>query len=84
MLSKKSSPEEERFNPFPNNKLLKRTKLKAFEDGKLSVTQMTSSPFDKVKNILGKGENAGYQLVTAFSKAFILTHYHTIPHFDAQ
>ena len=49
------------INPFPNDKILDRTKLKAFADDKLNITKMTISSFDKVENTGGKGENAGNQ-----------------------
>ena len=45
-------------NLFPHNKILDRTKLKAFADDKLNVTKMIISVFDKVENIVGKGEIA--------------------------
>ena len=37
------------------------TKLKAFPDNKIDVAQMMIPVFDRVENIVGKGENAGYQ-----------------------
>ena len=37
------------------------SELKAFADNKLKVIQMTKLSFDKVENIVGEGENAGYQ-----------------------
>ena len=46
------------LNPFPNNKILDQTKLKAFTDDKLSVTKMIVSVFDRVENIAGKREIA--------------------------
>ena len=45
-------------NPFPNDKILDQTKLKAFADDKLNVTKMIISVFDRVENIVGKGEIA--------------------------
>ena len=44
-----------------NDKVLDRTKLKAFTDIRLKVAKMTISLFDRVGNTVGKGENAGYQ-----------------------
>ena len=38
--------------------LLDQTKLKAFADDKLIVTKMITSVFDRVENIVGKGEIA--------------------------
>ena len=43
-----------------NDKLLDWTKLKAFADDKFQATKMKISVFDRVQNIVGKGENAGY------------------------
>ena len=37
------------------------TKLKAFADDKINVAQMMIPVLDSVENIVGKGENAGYQ-----------------------
>ena len=46
------------LNPFPHDKILDQTKFKAFADDKLSVTKMIISVFDRVENIVGKGEIA--------------------------
>ena len=46
---------------LPNEKIWALTKLKAFADYKLNVNKMQISLFDRVGNIVGKGENAGYQ-----------------------
>ena len=43
-------------NPFPHDKILGQTKLKAFADDKLNVTKMVISVFDRVENIVGKRE----------------------------
>ena len=43
------------------NKILDVTKLKAFADNKINVAQMLISVFDMIENIVGKGENTGYQ-----------------------
>ena len=40
------------FNPFPHDKILNWTKLKAFADDILNVTKMIISVFDRVENIL--------------------------------
>ena len=59
--------------PLQHNKILDVTKLKAFADNKLDVAKMRISLFHRVENIVGKGENAGYQhflLLPVFSKAF--------------
>ena len=49
---------EERDNPFPHDKILDHTKLKAFADDKLNVTKMVISVLEKVDNIVGKVEIA--------------------------
>ena len=46
------------FYPFPHDKLLNQTKLKAFADDTLIVTKMIISVFDRVENIAEKGEIA--------------------------
>ena len=45
-------------NPFPHNKILDQTKLKAFANNKLNLTKMIISVFDGVENIVGKGKIA--------------------------
>ena len=45
-------------NPLPDDKILDQTKLKAFADDKLNATKMIISVFDRVENIVGKGEIA--------------------------
>ena len=46
------------------------TKLKAFADDKFNVAKMVISLLDRVENIVGKGENAGYQHFLLFPKCF--------------
>ena len=58
------------FNSLPNNKILDVTKLKAFADDKINIAQVKISIFDKVENIVGKGENAGYQHFLLFPQCF--------------
>ena len=51
-----------KLNSFTtNHKTLDWCKMKAFADDKLNVTQMTKFILDRVENIVGKEENAGYQ-----------------------
>ena len=47
-----------RLNPLPDDKILDQTKLKAFADDKLNVTKIIISVFDRIENIVGKGEIA--------------------------
>ena len=56
------------INSLPNNKILDVTKLKAFADNKINVAQVMISVFDRVENIVGKGENAGYQHFLLFPR----------------
>ena len=58
------------FNPFPDDKNLTLSKLKAFADDKIKVTSMIISVYDRVENIVGKGENAGYQHFLLFPQCF--------------
>ena len=59
------------IKPLPNDKILDMTKLKAFSNNKLDVGKMTISLFDRVENIVGKGENAGYLHFLLFSVSFL-------------
>ena len=49
---------KEPFNPLQDDKIWDQTELKAFADDKLYVTKMITSVFDRVENIVGKGEIA--------------------------
>ena len=64
------------LNSLPYDKILDVTKLRAFAGNKINVAQMMIFVFDRVENIVGKGENAGYQhfllFPTMFSKCFFL------------
>ena len=46
----------DQFNPFPHDKILDQTKLKAFADDKLKIKII--SVCDRVENIVRKGEIA--------------------------
>ena len=58
------------FNPLPDDKISYWSKLTAFADDKLNVTQNIKVVFHRVENILGKEENAGYQHFLLFPKCF--------------
>ena len=62
--------------PLPNNNILDWSKLKAFADDKIKVIESLKFVLWRVENIVGKGENAGYQhfllFPTMFSKGFFL------------
>ena len=46
--------------PFPNNRIIDWSKLKAFADDKLITTQNLKFVHGRVENIVGNGENAGF------------------------
>ena len=58
------------FNPLPDDKLLGLSKLKAFADDKLNVTQNIKVVFHSTENIVRKEENAGYQHFLLFPQCF--------------
>ena len=58
------------FNSLPNDKILSLSSLKTFADDKFNVAQMMISLFDSLENIVGKGENAGYQHFLLFPQCF--------------
>ena len=53
-----------------NDKILDWSKLKAFTDNKINVTKILKFVLGRVENILGKGENAGYQHFLLFPQCF--------------
>ena len=55
---------------LPNDKILARSKLKAFADDKTDVVKMMISLLDRVENMVEKGENAGYQHFLLFPQCF--------------
>ena len=57
-------------NPLLNDKILDCSKLKAFADDKMNVKQKLKFDMGRVENIVGKGENAGYQLFVVFPQCF--------------
>ena len=44
--------------------------MKAFADDKMSVTKKSNFDLESVENILGKGENAGYQHFLLYPQSF--------------
>ena len=64
------------FNPLPNDKFLDWSKLKAVADDKSNVAAKLKFVLGRVENIVGKGENAGYQhfllVPQCFQKASLL------------
>ena len=65
-MKKKSS----HINSLPNDKSLDWSKLKAFADDKIKVTEKLKILLERVENIVGKGENAGYQHFLLFPQCF--------------
>ena len=55
---------------LPNNKVRDQSKLKVFADDKIIVTEKLKFVLERVENIVGKGENAGYQHFLLFSQGF--------------
>ena len=58
------------LNSLPNDKILEWSKLKAFEDGKRNETEKLKFILGREENIVGKGENAGYQHFLLFPQMF--------------
>ena len=63
MLSYCCASTDEKFiiKFLPNDKILDLSKFKSFTDDNLNVYQKLKFAFGRVENIVGKGENAGYQ-----------------------
>ena len=59
-----------RIHSLPDNEMLDWTKLKAFADGKSNVAKLMNFLLDRVENIVGKGENAGYKHFLLFQQCF--------------
>ena len=57
-------------NFLPNDKTLDWSNLKAFADDNLNMTQKLNFVVGRVENIVGKGENAGYQHFLLFPQCF--------------
>ena len=61
------------LNSLPRDKILDCTdctKLKAFADDKINVAEIMISLSDRVENIVGKGENAGFKHFLLFPQCF--------------
>ena len=57
-------------NCLPNDKILERSKLKAFANVKILCYLELKFVLGRTENILGKGENAGYQYFLLFPRCF--------------
>ena len=58
------------FNFLPNNKFLDWSKLKAFADNKRNLAEKLKFILGRVENIVGKGENVGFQHFFLFPQCF--------------
>ena len=56
------------FHSLANDKILDSSKLKAFANDKINVTEKLNFVFARIQNIVGKQENAGYQHFLLFSQ----------------
>ena len=55
---------------LPNDKIFNKSRLKAIADDKINVTWKLNFDIGRVENIVGKGENAGYQHFLLFPQCF--------------
>ena len=58
------------MNTLPNDKILELSKLKAFADDEINANQKLKFDLERIENIVGKGENAGYQHFLLFPRCF--------------
>ena len=56
------------INSLPSDRFLNLSKLKAFGDDKINVTEKLKFEFARVEIIVGKGENAGNQHFLVFPR----------------
>ena len=59
-----------KFNSLPIDKILHYSKLKAFADDNINLDKIMIFVFDRVENIVSKGEYAGYQHFLLLPKCF--------------
>ena len=60
----------QRVNSLPNENFLDWSKLKALADNKIKLAEKLRFVLGRVENIVGKGENAGYQHFLFFPQRF--------------
>ena len=58
------------LNSLPKDKILNWSKLEAFADDKINVSEKLKYVLGRIENIVGKGENAGYQHFLLFPQCF--------------
>ena len=61
------------INSSPNDEFLYWSKLKAYAADKINATANLKFVLGRVENIVGKGENAGYQHLVIFPQCFLNT-----------
>ena len=54
------------FSSLPKDNFLDWSKLKAYADDKLTLAEKMKFVLERVENIVGKGENAGYPAFLLF------------------
>ena len=59
-----------RITSLRNDKDLDWSKLKAFADNRIGVNEMMICLSNRIENIVGKGENAGFQHFLLFPQCF--------------
>ena len=60
-----------KINSLPNDKILDLSKYKAYADDTINMNQKLKLDFRRVENIVGKGENDGYQHYLHFPQCFL-------------
>ena len=60
----------EDFNCLPKDKTLDVFKVKGFAGGILNLVEMLVIVCESVENLVGKGENTGYQYFLLFTEGF--------------
>ena len=58
------------LNPFPHDKILNQTNMKAFADNKIVIKKLIISVFDRVEKHCGKGRNCLYKQFLLFPERF--------------
>ena len=62
--------DSDKANSLPNDKILDWTKFKAFADDKWNAIEKLKLVLGWVENMVGKGENAGFQHFLLFQLCF--------------
>ena len=69
-LAKSLDQTEYVLNALPNNKILDQSDLKDFAEDRINVNFKMAFVLGRLENIVGKGENAGYQHFLLFPQCF--------------